>query len=60
LFDNADLNVETMQAVVHEDNLCETAFVRQSDLADFGQSYFTTEEEILLWSAIPLFGWPCG
>jgi predicted PhzF superfamily epimerase YddE/YHI9 len=49
-----------MQAVVHEDNLCETAFVRQSDLADFGQSYFTTEEEILLWSAIPLFGWPCG
>jgi trans-2,3-dihydro-3-hydroxyanthranilate isomerase len=42
----------TMQALAREMNLSETAFVRQSEIADFGARYFTPAEEI------PLAGHP--
>ena len=46
LFDADDLDEPTMQAIAREMNLSETAFVRQSDVADFGVRYFTPAEEI--------------
>ncbi len=35
-----------MQAIAKEMNLSETAFVRRSEVADFGARYFTPEQEI--------------
>jgi trans-2,3-dihydro-3-hydroxyanthranilate isomerase len=52
LFDADDLDEATMLAVARENNLSETAFVRRSDVADFGVRYFTPAEEI------PLAGHP--
>lgn len=52
LFDTDDLDGETMLAIAREMNLSETAFVRQSKVADFGARYFTPAEEI------PLAGHP--
>ena len=52
LFDTDDMTDETMQAIAREMNLSETAFVRRSDVADFGVRYFTPAEEI------PLAGHP--
>ncbi|MFQ5568450.1 MAG: PhzF family phenazine biosynthesis protein [Rhodothermales bacterium] len=52
LFDTDHLDTATMQAVAREMNLSETAFVRRSDVADFGVRYFTPAEEI------PLAGHP--
>ena len=46
LFDADDLDADTMQAIAREMNLSETAFVRRSDVADFGVRYFTPAEEI--------------
>ena len=46
LFDTDDMTEETMQAVAREMNLSETAFVRRSNVADFGVRYFTPAEEI--------------
>jgi trans-2,3-dihydro-3-hydroxyanthranilate isomerase len=46
LFDTDELDVDTMLAIAREMNLSETAFVRQSTVADFGVSYFTPAEEI--------------
>lgn len=46
LFDTDDLDVDTMQAIAREMNLSETAFVRQSTVADVGARYFTPAEEI--------------
>ncbi len=52
LFDADDLSDAQMLAIAKEMNLSETAFVRQSDAADFGVRYFTPAEEI------PLAGHP--
>jgi trans-2,3-dihydro-3-hydroxyanthranilate isomerase len=52
LFDTDDLDDRTMLAIAREMNLSETAFVRHSDVADFGARYFTPAEEI------PLAGHP--
>lgn len=46
VFDADDLSTETMQAIARENNLSETAFVLQSDVADVGARYFTPEEEL--------------
>lgn len=46
IFDADDLSTETMQAIAKENNLSETAFVLQSDVADVGARYFTPDEEI--------------
>ncbi len=48
----AQLDADTMLAIAREMNLSETAFVRRSDVADFGARYFTPGEEI------PLAGHP--
>jgi len=52
IFDTDQMTAATMQAVAREMNLSETAFVRRSDVADFGVRYFTPAEEI------PLAGHP--
>ena len=52
LFDTDEMDSETMLAVAREMNLSETAFVRNSQVADFGARYFTPAEEI------PLAGHP--
>jgi len=52
LFETDGLDTATMQAIARENNLSETAFVRQSDVADFGVRYFTPDEEV------PLAGHP--
>lgn len=52
LFDTDDLDSETMLAIAKEMNLSETAFIRTSEIADFGARYFTPSEEI------PLAGHP--
>jgi trans-2,3-dihydro-3-hydroxyanthranilate isomerase len=52
VFDADELDAETMLAIAREQNLSETAFVRRSELADFGVRYFTPAEEI------PLAGHP--
>jgi trans-2,3-dihydro-3-hydroxyanthranilate isomerase len=52
LFDTADLDPPTMLAIAREMNLSETAFVRHSNVADYGVRYFTPAEEI------PLAGHP--
>lgn len=52
LFDADDLNDTQMLAIAKEMNLSETAFVRHSEVADFGVRYFTPAEEI------PLAGHP--
>jgi trans-2,3-dihydro-3-hydroxyanthranilate isomerase len=46
LFDTDAMSAETMQAIAREMNLSETAFVRQSAVADVGARYFTPAEEI--------------
>ena len=46
LFDTDAMPAETMQAIAREMNLSETAFVRQSAVADVGARYFTPAEEI--------------
>ena len=52
LFETNEMNSTTMLAIAKEMNLSETAFVRHSDVADFGVRYFTPAEEI------PLAGHP--
>jgi trans-2,3-dihydro-3-hydroxyanthranilate isomerase len=52
IFDTDLLNEQSMLAIAKEMNLSETAFVRQSKIADFGVRYFTPAEEI------PLAGHP--
>ena len=52
VFDADDLTTECMQAIAKENNLSETAFVLESDVADVGARYFTPDEEI------PLAGHP--
>ena len=52
IFDTDEMDAATMQAVAKEMNLSETAFVRQSGIANFGARYFTPAEEI------PLAGHP--
>ena len=52
VFESDELSADTMQAVAREMNLSETAFVRRSEVADFGVRYFTPSEEI------PLAGHP--
>ena len=52
VFDADSLATEMMQSIAREMNLSETAFVIQSDKADFGARYFTPAEEI------PLAGHP--
>jgi trans-2,3-dihydro-3-hydroxyanthranilate isomerase len=52
LFEADDLDSTTMLAIAKEMNLSETAFVRRSDVADFGVRFFTPAEEI------PLAGHP--
>jgi len=52
LFDTDELPADAMQAIAREMNLSETAFVRHSNVADFGVRYFTPAEEI------PLAGHP--
>ena len=52
LFDTENLNEGVMQAIAREMNLSETAFIRQSEVADFGVRFFTPAEEI------PLAGHP--
>jgi trans-2,3-dihydro-3-hydroxyanthranilate isomerase len=52
LFDTGSLDDATMLAIAREMNLSETAFVQNSDRADFGVRYFTPAEEI------PLAGHP--
>lgn len=52
IFDTDEMDAATMLAIAKEMNLSETAFVRQSDKADFGVRYFTPAEEI------PLAGHP--
>ena len=52
LFDTDDLDSETMQAIAKEMNLSETAFIRTSQIADFGARYYTLVGEI------PLAGHP--
>lgn len=52
VFESDDMPEATMQAIAKEMNLSETAFVRRSQVADFGVRYFTPAEEI------PLAGHP--
>ena len=52
VFDADPLDADTMLAIAREMNLSETAFVLQSDKADFRARYFTPAEEI------PLAGHP--
>ena len=52
LFDTDDLDDSAMLSIAREMNLAETAFVRNSVVADFGVRYFTPAEEI------PLAGHP--
>ncbi len=52
LFDTDEMDDATMLAIAKEMNLSETAFVRQSQQADFAVRYFTPAEEI------PLAGHP--
>jgi len=52
IFDTDEMSEKTMLAVAREMNLSETAFVRQSEAADFGVRFFTPAEEI------PLAGHP--
>ena len=52
LFETDGLDSDTMLAIAKEMNLSETAFVRKSEIADFGVRYFTPAEEI------PLAGHP--
>ncbi len=52
IFDSDGMDEAAMQAVAKEMNLSETAFVRRSQVADFGVRYFTPAEEI------PLAGHP--
>ncbi|MBN2551092.1 MAG: PhzF family phenazine biosynthesis protein [Anaerolineales bacterium] len=52
VFETDRLSDETMLAIAREMNLSETAFVRQSSVADFGVRFFTPAEEI------PLAGHP--
>lgn len=52
LFESDDLDDNAMQAIAREMNLSETAFVRQSQQADFQARYFTPASEI------PLAGHP--
>ena len=52
VFDTDEMDAATMQAIAREMNLSESAFVRQSEVADFGARYFTPAEEI------PLAGHP--
>jgi trans-2,3-dihydro-3-hydroxyanthranilate isomerase len=52
LLDTDEFDDELMQAFARETNLSETAFVRRSQIADFGVRYFTPAEEI------PLAGHP--
>ena len=44
VFDADDLDTQTMQALAKENNLSETAFVLQSDVADVRARYFTPDE----------------
>jgi trans-2,3-dihydro-3-hydroxyanthranilate isomerase len=46
VFDADALDARTMLAIAREMNLSETAFVRRSEVADFGARYFTPAEEI--------------
>ncbi len=46
VFGADDLSAAMMQAIAREMNLSETAFVLQSQIADFGARYFTPAEEI--------------
>ena len=46
VFNADDLSTEQMQAIALENNLSETAFVLQSDKADFRVRYFTPADEI--------------
>ena len=52
IFDTDAMDSATMLAIAKEMNLSETAFVRSSDIADFGVRYFPPAEEI------PLAGHP--
>jgi trans-2,3-dihydro-3-hydroxyanthranilate isomerase len=52
LFETDGMDEATMLAIAREMNLSETAFVRRSQIADFGARYFTPAEEI------PLAGHP--
>src|SRR5438309_10608797 len=52
LFETDEFDSELMLAIARENNLSETAFVRRSQVADFGVRYFTPAEEI------PLAGHP--
>jgi len=52
VFDTDPLDADTMLGIAREMNLSETAFVLQSDRADFRARYFTPAEEI------PLAGHP--
>ena len=52
LFDTDEMDSETMLSVAREMNLSETAFMRNSHIADFGARFFTPAEEI------PLAGHP--
>ena len=52
LFDTGGMDAATMLAIAKEMNLSETAFVSQSEMADFRARYFTPAEEI------PLAGHP--
>jgi len=52
VFDTDGMDDATMLAIAKEMNLSETAFVRDSQIADFGVRYFTPAEEI------PLAGHP--
>jgi trans-2,3-dihydro-3-hydroxyanthranilate isomerase len=52
LFNTDEMDATTMLAIAKEMNLSETAFVRQSEIGDFGVRYFTPAEEI------PLAGHP--
>lgn len=52
IFDSQDLDENKMLAIAREMNLSETAFIRNSDVADFAVRFFTPAEEI------PLAGHP--
>ncbi len=46
IFETDNLDAATMQALAKEMNLSETAFVRESKMADFAVRYFTPAQEI--------------
>lgn len=52
LFETDEMSDDTQLAIAREMNLSETAFVKKSEVADFGVRYFTPAEEI------PLAGHP--